>query len=284
MKLYPRIAARLHDEPWQMLPECFHEKLLAFEKVRASAEWMDADEPEGPCSEDKMGRQVPLHEQVEVYGPVALLKVHGMLGKGLSRLAIMCGGFDTNILRAQMKNVAEDPAIQALVLDFNSPGGMAAGTHAAADAVRAVSAAGKKVYGYASGDCASAAYYIACACDELHADPDARVGSISTVMSGVDTSRQWAMEGKELKLFATGKFKATGMDGKEWTKEEEDMIWERIGKIDAEFKGYVKARRSLAPELMEGQWWYARHAPAGLVDSSTFDSLPAFLETVFASL
>jgi ClpP class serine protease len=86
----------------------------------------------------------------------------------------------------------------------------------------------------------------------------------------------------ELKLFSTGKYKATGMPGKAWTDEEEQMMWDRVKAFDGEFKGFVKERRGLAEESMEGQWWHARHAPAGLVDSTAFSDVGQVLESLFS--
>jgi len=35
---------------------------------------------------------------------------------------------------------------------------------------------------------------------------------------------------------------------------------------------------------MEGQWWYARHAPAGIVDSTRFLTLDQLVEAVLETL
>lgn len=281
---YPRIAAKIHDQPWLMLPARFQEMAAGFHAARRAAE-QRADDPVGPDVTDFWtGEKRKAHPQVEVTGPLALAKVHGVTGKGLSAMEMQCGGFDTTLFVAQLQNIAEDPAIRALVIDFRSPGGMAAGNSQVADAIRAVSTAGKRTYAYASTMACSAAYWMASACDEIHAEADAIVGSISTIYAGVDSSEAWAQEGYELKLFATGKFKATGMDGKKWTAEEEKYIWERVEKLDAEFKGFVGSRRGLSPADMEGQWWYARHAPAALVDSTRFATLDQLLEAVFETL
>jgi len=282
---HPRLAAKLYEEPWLMYPARFREMCGGFERASRREDLTGADDPVGPDIVDFWtGEKRKAQEQVEVRGPIALARVHGVTGKGLSAMDMACGGFDTGLFREQLRNVAEDANIRALVIDFASPGGMAAGNAQVADAIRAVSASGKRVYGYASAMCCSAGYWMASACDELHAEADAIVGSISTIYSGVDSSEAWRQEGLELKLFATGKFKATGMPGKKWTEEEEANIWERIRKIDAEFKGYVAARRGLSAEQMEGQWWYAKHAPKGIVDSTRFAGLEQFLEAVLETL
>lgn len=275
---YERIAAKLYDDPWQVFPSTLETMMRRFSSAVNDGARMAADDKVGP--RDSFGY---IHPQVEMMGPVALARVRGVMGRKLSLMEMECGGFDTMLFIRQMENVADDPAVKTLVMALDSPGGTAAGTMEAAQAVEMVRESGKRVIAYADGDCASAAYFVASAADEIHADPASRVGSISTVCAGVDTSREWAMKGRELKLFATGKFKATGMDGKEWTPEEEDMMWARVRSFDDEFKGFVKRRRpAMAAESMEGQWWYAKDAPAGVVDSTDFPTLDLLLESLFA--
>jgi ClpP class serine protease len=268
---HPHLASRIYADPWQLFPVKLQELTVAFERHSAGIQRVELDPEKAPRQPD-----------IEVFGGVALAKIHGVLGRRLSQMEMLCGGFDTALFQLQLRQLTDDPMIHTLVIDFDSPGGMAAGNAATAAAIQAVSAAGKKVIAYASGDMCSAAYYLASAADEIHADPDSRVGSISTICHGVDTSRQWALEGRELKLFTTGKFKATGMDGKAWTAEEETYLMDRVRLLDDEFKGYVSSRRpDLAAPAMEGQWWYARHAPTGLIDSLNFPTLDSLLQSVF---
>lgn len=282
---YPRIAAELYQSPWQITTAKYQEIAAAFEQVRKSPRAMPesaADDPVGPIGYDwNEERMKLLHPQILVTGPVALARVHGVTGRRLSQMSMQCGGFDTDHFRSQLENIRDDESIRVLVIDFDSPGGLAAGNTETAAIIREVADSGKRVVGYASGMCCSAAYFLACACDELHADPGAMVGSISTIWAGVDSSRAWEKEGLELKMFATGKFKAMGYPGKAWTPEEEANCWEIVRPLDAEFKGYVSARRGLTPDLMEGQWWTAKHAPAGVVDSTSFRDLSAVIEAAF---
>ncbi len=284
---YPRIASELYGSPWQILPAKYQEIASAFERVRAATgsepePMAAADDPVGPIGYDwNEDRMKLLHPQVEKRGHLAYAKIYGVTGRRLSNLAMQCGGFDTGLFSEQLANIRDDSEIRTVVFDFDSPGGLAAGNMETAGAIREVSESGKHVIGYASGRCCSAAYFLACACDEFHADPAATVGSISTIISGVDSSRAWEKEGYELKLFATGKFKATGHPGKRWTEEEEENLWSMIRPLDEEFKGYVSSRRGLAAELMEGQWWIAKHAPSGVVDGTSFRDLGAVLEAAY---
>jgi signal peptide peptidase SppA len=282
---YPRIASHLYSAPWQILPAKFQEITVAFESARGatgSTPEMAASDPVGPIGYDWIEDRVKLlHPQVETFGPVALARVHGVTGRRLSQLAMQCGGFDTGLFEQQLENIRDDDSIRTLVIDFDTPGGMAAGGMETAQAIRAVADSGKRVIGYASGMCCSAGYFLACACDEFHAHPASMVGSVSTIWAMVDSSKAWEKNGLELKLFATGIYKATGYPGKAMTPEEEANCWSVVRPLDDEFKGFVSSRRGLTPDLMQGQWWDAKFAPANVVDSTSFQKLSSVLEAAF---
>jgi signal peptide peptidase SppA len=293
MKTYPRITAALFAQPWAIL-EANYDSLctqfmahlegkadlpaLAGKKILA-----DATDRVGPCYEDDDGIEC-LHPQVQIGGGIALVPIHGILGKGLSTMDMMCGGYDVSLLEMQLKNIAEDPSIRAVVLDFDSPGGSVQGIGSAAVEILSVRAAGKKCYAYTGTVCASAAYWLASACDELHAEPSAMVGSISVIMKALDNSAEWAQRGWKAEIFTTGKFKAMGAAGVPWTDEWRANVMEKMNAVDAKFKGFIRAQRGLTDEQMQGQWWHAIDAPAGLVDSTAFASLDCFMESVYLSL
>lgn len=270
---HPRIAARLYTEAWCILPDV-HSSLcsqfLAHTK-NPSAFFTDG----GGESEES---------DIQIAGPVALVKVEGVIGKHLSEMETECGGYDLATLEKHMATLAADPLIRAVVIYFNTPGGVAIGVESAAKSIRACAEAGKKVIGYTDYQCCSAGYWLASACDEFHAEGSAVIGSISTFMAGIDSHRMWEMMGLELKLFRTGELKAIGMEGKIWTPEEEAFLQEKTDSIDSDFKSFVGARRGLTAEQMNGAYWYAKHAPAGLADSTTFSNLSALLEAVYSSI
>jgi ClpP class serine protease len=279
MKSYPRIAAKLFCQPWCIMPEVLASLCDQF-IARAAA-----DSPVGPTYRDwETGQQVPYHPQVETGGGIALVRVHGVLGKHLDTMEMQCGGYDVALLVDQMANIADDPAIHTAILDFRSPGGIVMGIQSAAASITATRKAGKTCLAYTSEMCCSAAYWLASACDEIHAEPSAAVGSISTIVAGVDDSQQWAMQGKVRKVFATGTLKAMGMSGKPWTAEEETHLWEKVNAVDADFKGFIAEARGLTPNLMQGQWWHAAHAPAGVLDSTRFATLQSLIESVALAL
>lgn len=281
---HPLIASKLYLEPWCCMPEVHASICAQFRSHVTGAPRTGAADPVGPEWQNPFtGAKGFYHPQLVINQGMAYLPISGVIGKHLSSLEMECGGFDLGLLAKQMRNVADDPAIRTLVLDFNTPGGVALGVEAAAQAIREVSAAGIRVVGYTDYQCASAGYWLAAACDEFHAEGSAIVGSISTFCAGIDSHRMWEMAGLELKLFRTGDIKAIGHPGKAWTEEEENFMREKTIGIDTDFKSFVGGRRGLSAELMNGAYWYAKHAPAGLVDSTAFPTVQHLLESLSLS-
>jgi hypothetical protein len=174
-------------EPWLLTTPKFEELSEALNAAIAN-KWMPeaaADSPVGPRAAFSQGYA---HPQISVHRGVAFARIHGVMGRGLSALDMECGGFDTGMFREQLKLISEDSSVKALIIDFNTPGGMANGNMAVCKDLRALSESGVKVYAYVGLMCASAGYFVASACDEIHAHPDAIVGSISTIYSGIDSS------------------------------------------------------------------------------------------------
>jgi signal peptide peptidase SppA len=297
----PRIAGRLYGEPWNILPQHHGEICRLFRSatehphsarpiqppprppyLARAAYRSAATEPVGPTWRDENGRLQPFAEQVTVVENVAILPVRGVLGKHLSTLDLMCGGCDYNILAAQARNIATDPDIAGAIVYLDSPGGNCVGNLEAAQAIRALAQA-KPTVAYTDAMCASAAYMIAASADEILSAPSALVGSISTYSAFLDSSRRHEMEGLEIKMFRSGKFKGAGYPGKPWTEEEEQEMQRLTDEYSQQFKGYVAARRGLGPAEMEGQVWVAQFAPAGLVSSATHHTLDEVLDLLLGS-
>jgi ClpP class serine protease len=273
MKNLPLIAGALYLEPWCIRGDVHAELSRQFReylKAGGLGDRQAANDPAGPTrGYDRAGKPVFYHEQVEISadGKVAYRLCEGMVGKHISNFEMACfGGLDLAVLEQQLENVRDDPKVQTLVLNFNTPGGRAQGVEQVAMAIREVSEAGKLVIGYTDTLCCSAGYFLAAACDQFFAQEDAIVGSISTICAGVDSSRAWEMEGLELKLVATGELKGLGTPGKQWTEAEMKFLEERAQVVDDVFKGFVRDRRKLDDSAMNGAHWYARKAPAGVID------------------
>jgi protease-4 len=109
---------------------------------------------------------------------------------------------------AAMKNAFEDKAAQAIVMRINSPGGSPVQAGIVNDEIRRLKAKhGKKVYAVVEEICASGAYYIAVAADEIYVDKASLVGSIGVLMDGFGFTGTMEKLGVERRLLTAGENK-----------------------------------------------------------------------------
>ncbi len=160
----------------------------------------------------------------------------------------------------------------AVALVINSPGGSAAQSHLIYRRVRALAVEKEvRVLAFVEDAAASGGYMIACAADEIWADPASLVGSIGVVSAGFGFDRLIERFGIERRVHTQGRSKAM-LDP---FRPEDPADVERLKGIQADvqalFAGLVRARRTrLAgdPEdLFSGAVWTGAQALSlGLVD------------------
>lgn len=115
-------------------------------------------------------------------GDVAILNIHGTLFKRGNLFVDVCGAMSYEILSRDFQAALDDPAIKAIALNLDSPGGVASGCDEFAQAV--FDARGKKpITAYVTGAACSAAYWIASAADKIVLSESSMVGSIGVVMT-----------------------------------------------------------------------------------------------------
>lgn len=144
-------------------------------------------------------------------GSVAVLPVYGLILHRGSSAGDMCGPAATSTVKLlqQFKQAVNDPGVQAIVLDIDSPGGTVEGVDELATEIRA--AKGKKqTIAVSNKQCASAAYYIASACDEIVASPSSTTGSVGVYCAHEDASKYLENLGVKVSLIKFGANKAEG--------------------------------------------------------------------------
>jgi signal peptide peptidase SppA len=176
---------------------------------------------------------------------VAVLELVGPLVKGDA----WCGT-STGEIRGRLRRAVEDPAVKAILLHVDSPGGMAAGTGDLADEV-AAAARVKPVVGYIEDLCASAAYWIASQATRLFANPTAIVGSIGTYGVAVDSSRAAAGMGVVVHIIRAGEFKGAGEPGTEITAEQLAEFQQVVDAVNSHFLAAVARGRRMSPATVE---------------------------------
>ena len=142
-------------------------------------------------------------------GNVALIPMYGTISHRMNLMSNFSGGTSVEKLAAQFRQALNDPNCKAIVMDIDSPGGSVDGVPELADEI-AAGAKQKKVVAVANTMAASAAYWLACAADELVCVPSGGVGSIGVFGMHQDLSEAAAKEGIKTTFIKAGKFKTEG--------------------------------------------------------------------------
>ena len=181
-------------------------------------------------------------------GGVAVIQMTGPLMKFVGSLA---AGTSTVWARRMIREAADDPAVSAIILSIDSPGGTVSGTGDLADDVAAASKK-KPVYAYAEDLAASAAYWVASQAKKIYANRSALVGSIGTFAVIEDLSGMAAKEGIKVHVLRAGTFKGAGTPGTEVTTEQLGE-WQRIvNELNDQFlRSVAKGRRRSLTTIRE---------------------------------
>ncbi len=125
---------------------------------------------------------------------IAVIPVFGTLVKRAGAIEAASGLTSYGHLEDRIMDAATDPAVRAILLDIDSPGGEAAGVFDLSDLVHEARSL-KPVWAVADEEAFSGAYAIASAAERLFVPRTGGLGSIGVVAVHVDRSARDAMEG-----------------------------------------------------------------------------------------
>jgi signal peptide peptidase SppA len=182
---------------------------------------------------------------------IAVVKVHGAISKGSSLFSMMFGGTSLYSLQAELLALRDDNAIRAIVLHFDSPGGGVYAVDETAEVIAAV-AARKRVIAFTDGMCASAAYWLASACERIVATPSAELGSIGVYGIHFDYSKQLEAEGVVPTLVKAGEHKAEANPYEPLSDDDKAAMQSRINAYYALFTKRVARGRAVSVESVRG--------------------------------
>ena len=141
----------------------------------------------------------------EVEGSVVVVNVRG----ALSHFKSDCGDSYEAIVERVGAALGRKPS--AVVLRIDSPGGVVAGLNETVKRLRKMSRDTRvPLIAYIDETAASAAFALACACEERLAPPSAVVGSIGVISTMASRTKADAKEGLEFVLITSGTHKADG--------------------------------------------------------------------------
>jgi len=182
------------------------------------------------------------------------------------------GEANAEALVAALKNAFEDASAVAVVLRINSPGGSPVQSGIVNDEIRRLKAKHKKkVYAVVEEMCASGAYYIAVAADEIYVDKASIVGSIGVLMDGFGFTGLMDKLGVERRLLTAGENKAMLDPFSPHNERQTAMAKAMLDQIHQQFIQVVKQGRGQrlkeTPETFSGLFWNGEEAvKLGLAD------------------
>jgi len=267
---YPQIVRAVSEAAWAIRPERLA-VILELVAMRAAGERLSPDEVRA-----RIGAG-PARRQTVTAGAVAVLPLYGVMIPRATLLSQMSGGTSVSDFSALFDQAMNDPDIDAILLDIDSPGGMTDLVPELADQIR--EARGEKpIVAIANTDAASAAYWIAAQADELVVTPSGMVGSIGVFAAHEDISAMQEMEGISTTLISAGKFKVENSPFAPLSDEARAAIQERVDAFYGMFVADVAAGRRVSEKAVregfgEGRIVTAEAAlAAGMVDRvATFD-------------
>ena len=171
-----------------------------------------------------------------------------------------------------LKSAFEDAGAQAVVLRINSPGGSPVQSGIIHDEIKRLKAKhNKKVYAVVEEVCASGAYYIAVAADEIYVDKASIVGSIGVLMDGFGFTGLMDKLGVERRLLTSGDNKGMLDPFSPANPRQTQLAKAMIEQIHRQFIAVVKAGRGerlkQTADTFSGLYWNGEEAVRlGLAD------------------
>lgn len=201
---------------------------------------------------------------------LAIIPVRGPLSKEGLHLGSLRLLDSMRRLAAALGAAAADPAVRAILLDVDSPGGTVDGIEELAEAVQHAAAA-RPLYAFADGLMASAAYWLSAGAREIAAPATAQVGSIGVVSLHREISRALDTSGVTCTVLTAGHYKAAGNPVEPLSDEMRAYLQSGIDAVYELFLSAVERGRGVSREkalgMADGRIFIAGEAlKAGLID------------------
>jgi signal peptide peptidase SppA len=181
---------------------------------------------------------------------VAVIPIGGIITPRLDLFTILFGGTALDCLARDIQAALDDKDVRAILLDIDSPGGVAVGQSEMADIIRRACAA-KPVWAYVGRHCCSAAYWLASATDKILCHKSALLGSIG-VVSTIPVQETPDTDGYKHIEIVSSNAKNKRPDPR--TPEGLETIRAELDALESEFVGDVAAYRNLPEDTIKNDF------------------------------
>ncbi|MGE5590131.1 MAG: signal peptide peptidase SppA [Bacillota bacterium] len=203
---------------------------------------------------------------------IGIVYITGVISAGGSGGDVFGGAIaGSDDLMAQLRDAKDDPAIKAVVLRVNSPGGSAAASQEIAGEIQKLRQEGKKVVVSMADVAASGAYWVAAQSDYIMANAATETGSIGVIMDLLNYEELYKKLGLRSVTIKSAAHKDIGSPTRPMTPEEETILQAMVDDIFNQFVQVVAQGRHLPEDqvrqLADGRVFTGRQAKdLGLVD------------------
>lgn len=203
-------------------------------------------------------------------GVIAVIDIEGTI-VGERAAGYFSAGADSPTIMEEIRAAKDDPAVRAVILRINSPGGSAAASQEITREIIRLKENGKTVVAYMGDTAASGGYWVAALADKIVANPATLTGSIGVIMQTTDVEILMDNLGIKYDVFKSGPHKDMGSPFRSATESEEAIFQAMIDDIYSQFVEVVAEGRGLPREtvlaLADGRVFTGSQAKkAGLVD------------------
>ena len=227
-----------------------------------------------PVSTNRQLRETELsRESLFARDKIALVDVTGVLLNTPRRQLIGEGEHPVSLLLEQLDKARKDKHVKAVLLRINSPGGSVVASELMHDEIEHFrDVTGQPVIAVLMDVAASGAYYIACGCDEIVAQPSTVTGSIGVMMQMFEFSGTLRKIGVTTDAITSGPHKDSGSPLRAMKPEERrvfqgivDEMYERFVQVVAD--GRPGLDKPAVRKLADGRVYTAHQAlELGLID------------------
>lgn len=178
MKRKSRVLDFYASKSWAILEANLQEMFQIYQSALERKSLEQEFDPQALAA--KVGKPLDNARTITVRDGIAVLPVSGPIFRYANLFTEISGATSIEVLATDFRQALEDRSIRAIILEINSPGGEVDGTSELAQHI--FEARGKKpIIAYVSHLGASAAYWLASACDEIVCNDTASLGSIGVV-------------------------------------------------------------------------------------------------------
>ncbi len=231
-------------QPWAIVPEWLH---TIVEVAQRHVDLEVVAERHATTPEALSARIGARNEWgIQVRDGIAIVPVTGPIFPRANLMTQYSGATSLDMLAYGLQSVIDDDAVKAILLDVDSPGGVAFGIGEMAEMIRGGTKR-KPITAYVAGLGASAAYWIASAASEIVMHPTAMVGSIG-VVTGVPVQEQPDNQGvRTIEVVSTN---APNKRPDPRTEEGIEVIRKTLDDLEAQFIDNVARHREVSRDVV----------------------------------